>query len=189
MKRTGKTPQAGNAVNKARATEGQNENENRSPSQGQGHPEQKSLEFHGPADARLSPMVRHHLRFGWALLLAFLTLGIVLEALHAFKIAEYLSPANATRRLMWTLAHAHGTLFGLVNLGFAFTLGHVSAARFPWAQWSSVLLRGASLLLPLGFLLGGIAFFGGDPGLGIALVPLGAFLLLSSVAFVLIALR
>ena len=36
-------------------------------------------------------------------------------------------------------------------------------------------------LLPLGFLLGGIYTYGGDPGDGILLVPVGAVLLLVAV--------
>jgi hypothetical protein len=39
--------------------------------------------------------------------------------------------------------------------------------------------------MPLGFLLGGVDIKGGDPGLGILFVPIGALLLLSSIlAFV-----
>ena len=37
---------------------------------------------------------------------------------------------------------------------------------------------GASILLPGGFFLGGIVFYGGDSGLGALLVPPGAALLL-----------
>ena len=39
----------------------------------------------------------------------------------------------------------------------------------------------ASVLLPGGFFLGGIAFYSGDPGLGVLLVPVGAVLLLTAV--------
>jgi hypothetical protein len=119
----------------------------------------------------------------------FLVLGMVLEGLHAFKVAEYLNPSAATRRLMWTLAHAHGTLLGLLNLAFAFSLGFVSPVLLQRAGWASVLLRAATLLLPLGFLLGGISIAEGDPGIGIALVPLGAALLLVSVVLTWAALR
>ncbi len=45
----------------------------------------------------------------------------------------------------------------------------------------SASLIGASILLPGGFFLGGIAFYGGDPGLGILLVPVGAVLLIAAV--------
>ncbi|HEY8174006.1 MAG TPA: hypothetical protein VIH21_13040, partial [Dehalococcoidia bacterium] len=58
---------------------------------------------------------RRHLRFGWWSLFVFATLGLTLEALHGFKVRAYLDVSNDTRRLMWTLAHAHGTLLGLVH--------------------------------------------------------------------------
>src|SRR5882757_6559314 len=67
-------------------------------------------------------LIRRHLRFGWWTLLIFLTAGLALEALHGLKIGAYLNVSNETRRLMWTLAHAHGTLLGLVHLGFAATI-------------------------------------------------------------------
>jgi hypothetical protein len=41
-------------------------------------------------------------------------------------------------------------------------------------------LIGASALLPLGFFLGGVEFYQGDPGLGILVVPVGAVLLLAA---------
>src|SRR4051794_6786004 len=62
--------------------------------------------------------VRSHLRFGWWSLLLFLTLGMVLEGLHGFKVAWYLNVSTQTRRLLWTLAHAHGTALGLVHIAF-----------------------------------------------------------------------
>ena len=45
----------------------------------------------------------------------------------------------------------------------------------------SVSLVGPSVLLPGGFFLAGIAFYGGDPGLGIAVVPVSAALLVAGV--------
>src|SRR5436190_10890157 len=112
-------------------------------------------------------LVRRHLRFGWWSLAAFGLLGLVLETLHGFKVGAYLDVSNDTRRLMWTLAHAHGTLFGLVHLGFAFTLRHVDADGSALRSSSSALI-GASLLLPAGFFLAGIRFYAGDPGIGVA---------------------
>ena len=58
---------------------------------------------------------RRHLRVGWWSLLLFATLGLVLESLQGFKVRAYLDVSNETRRLMWTLAHAHGTLVGIVT--------------------------------------------------------------------------
>jgi len=122
-----------------------------------------------------------HLRFGWWTLGGFLALGLVLEALHGFKVGFYLDVPNETRRLMWTLAHAHGTLFALVNLGFAAAV----LARPGWAerprQIASACLRAGSLVMPLGFFLGGVWVHGGDPGVGIVLAPLGGLLMLAAV--------
>lgn len=128
-----------------------------------------------------------HLRWGWGALLAFLSLGILLEAFHGFKMEWYLSVANDTRRLLWRLAHTHGTLLGLVHLAFAFTL-RAKALSPRGLRVTSAALVGATLLLPSGFLLGGWAIHGGDPGRAILLVPIGALLLLGAVANVLLRL-
>ncbi|PYL06334.1 MAG: hypothetical protein DME34_09145, partial [Verrucomicrobia bacterium] len=56
-----------------------------------------------------------NLRFGWWSLLVFLMIGAGLETLHGFKIGWYVDVGNETRRLMFTLAHAHGTALALVN--------------------------------------------------------------------------
>jgi hypothetical protein len=136
-------------------------------------PEPQKLRALNEPDA----VARRHLRFGWWTLLVFLTLGLALETLHGFKVGAYLKVSNETRRLMWTLAHAHGTLLALVNLGF------VSMVRLS-PDWpsrqravASACLRGATLLMPAGFFLGGLFIYSGDPGLGILLVPVGGILL------------
>lgn len=128
-----------------------------------------------------------HLRIGWWTLLTFLSLGITLEALHGFKSDLYLNLANETRRLMWTLTHAHGVLLGLVHIAFAATLT-LGPRRAPsaergtsWARLASIGLSGATVLLPGGFFLGGTVLHGGDPGRGILLVPFGAALLFGAV--------
>jgi len=105
------------------------------------------------------------------------TVGLILELLHGFKVGAYLDAGNETRRLMWTLAHAHGTLLGLVHIAFAATLNLVFLADDK-ARLTSRMLVGASVLLPGGFFLGGLQFYSGDPGIGIAIVPAGAVLLL-----------
>ena len=124
---------------------------------------------------------RRHAQFGWWSLLFFLCLGVALEALHGFKVGLYLDVSNETRRLMWTLAHAHGTLLSLVHLIFGVYL----TLRPGWEERSlriaSRCLFSASILLPLGFLLGGFDIHGGDPGLGVLLVPVGAVLLFVAV--------
>jgi len=126
-------------------------------------------------------LTKRHLRFGWWTLLIFLTLGLVLEAMHGLKVGFYLSVTNETRRLMWTLAHAHGTLLALVNLGFAFTVRLLPEWSGRQRGLASVCLRAATLLMPAGFFLGGAVIYSGDPGLGIILLPVGGLLLLVAV--------
>ena len=120
---------------------------------------------------------RRHLRFGWWSLLLFATLGLVLESLQGLKVRAYLDVSNETRRLMWTLAHAHGTLLAIVHVIFALTWRSAPAA-LPSPRLISASLIAASLLLPGGFFLGGVSFYSGDPGVGVLLVPVGGVLLL-----------
>lgn len=122
-----------------------------------------------------------HLRLGWWSLLCFLSLGIVLETLHGFKVDWYMDAGNKTRRLMWTLAHAHGTLIALIHIVFGLTLRDFSIDTARLRGLGSPCLMGAGVLLPGGFFLGGVKFYAGDPGLGILLVPVGAALLFLAV--------
>jgi hypothetical protein len=134
-----------------------------------------------PKPGSATALIQRHLRAGWWALLIYLTLGIVLEMLHGFKIGFYLDVSNHTRRLMWTLAHAHGTLLALVNIAFGVTLPHLNGFLEKQRNFCSGLLLSALILLPGGFFLGGLVIYSGDPGLGIVLVPLGALFLLSAV--------
>jgi hypothetical protein len=143
-----------------------------------------------------SELTRRHLRFGWYALAGFSLLGIALESLHAFKQGYYLDVGNETRRLMWRLGHAHGTLLALVNMGFGLSLPHLPphAAKLgaitagPSESASlrriSACLLVAALLMPAGFLLGGCFATDADPGPLVALVPAGAVLLIVAAASV-----
>lgn len=136
-----------------------------------------------------SDVVRSHLSFGWWSILLFLSLGILLEALHGFKVGWYLGVSAETRRLLFTLAHAHGTLLGLLNLGFAYTVGQLPHWIAPSLRWASTSLKAATVFLPGGFFAGGVIVHAGDPGLGIVLVPLGAVLLFVAVLLTALAAR
>lgn len=124
---------------------------------------------------------RRHLRFGWWSLLLFATLGLVLESLHGFKVSAYLDVSNETRRLMWTLAHAHGGLLSMVHVLFGLTVRVAPDFGIGNRPLISRCLIGASIVLPGGFFLGGIGPYGGDPGVGVLLVPVGAAVLLIAV--------
>lgn len=124
------------------------------------------------------------------MLLCFLTLGIVLEALHGFKVGYYLDVSNETRRLMWRLAHAHGVLLSVVHIAFALTLASSNErAESAWARRASLPLTLAGLLIPGGFFLGGVIVYEADPWIGILLVPIGAIALFFAVATVALGLR
>jgi hypothetical protein len=124
---------------------------------------------------------RRHLRFGWWSLLVFATLGLTLETLLGFKLRAYVDVSNDTRRLLWRLAHAHGTLLAVVHVMFGLMLRVAPELAPPRVSTVSTSLVGASVLLPGGFFLGGVVFYNGDPGLGVLLVPVGALMLLLAV--------
>jgi len=117
---------------------------------------------------------RRHGRFGWTLLLVSLVFGAVLETLEGFRWGPMVG--DAWKQRLWSLAHFHGAAFGLLNLVYV-----------PWADASAVpprlrvaasrALLAGSTLMPLGFLLGGLGHFEGDPSLGILLAPVGAALI------------
>ena len=139
------------------------------------------MEPFDPMTADLTRLSRRHLRFGWWSLVFFLSTGIALEALHGLKLGYYLDVGNETRRLLWTLGHAHGTLLALINIVFGLMLRLDPDPHRPRALRASRCLIPAAVLLPAGFFLGGLFVFGGDPGIGILLVPVGALLLLAGV--------
>jgi hypothetical protein len=136
-----------------------------------------------PGSAAQQALAARHLTFGWWTVCGFAALGLTLETLHGFKVAAYLDVSNETRRLMWTLAHAHGTLLGLIHIAYGLTLRATAQARNAGTLPTRA-LTGATILLPGGFFLGGLRFYAGDPGIGVALVPIGAVLLLIALALI-----
>lgn len=123
-------------------------------------------------------LIKRHLRAGWWALGVYLLLGVLLEAFHATKAGLYLDVGHETRRLLFRLAHAHGTLLAMVNILYAVTLRVTASAASSLASGSLIV---ALLLMPGGFFLGGVWAKGGDPGLGAALAPAGALALVLSV--------
>lgn len=123
-------------------------------------------------------LTRRHGRFGWTWLLLWLLFGLTLEMLHGFKISQYL--VDSIRRELWTLAHFHGVALALVNLIYVrwAESEQLPVNRRNLASWA---LIGGSVLMPLGFFLGGLAHFEGDPGLGVFIAPPGALLILLTV--------
>ena len=130
-----------------------------------------------PEDAER--LVTRHLRAGLWGLVVFLALGAALETLHATKAPSYVDAGQETTRLLLRLAHAHGTLVSLVNVVYALAIRARPAMA---TAATSACLLAALVLLPLGFFVGGLFAHGGDPGLGIVLVPPGALALAAGIA-------
>ncbi len=126
----------------------------------------------------MEALVDRHLAAGWWGLGLFLVVGAVLELFHAVKLPAYLDVGHETTRLLFRLGHAHGALVSLVNVAYALTIrARPSCGR----QGLSACFLASLALLPGGFVLGAIWAKGGDPGLGIVLVPAGAMLLFAGV--------
>src|SRR3954471_3442099 len=103
------------------------------------------------SDKRADVLRQRHLRLGWRMLAFFSLLGLVLETLNGFKIPWYVNAATETRRLMLTLAHAHGTLLGLINIAFGVSLPHMSEGMSRRAMTvASTGLSVGGVMLPLG---------------------------------------
>ncbi len=113
---------------------------------------------------------------GWAGLAAFMALGFLLESLMAWKLPAYLG--DPIRRELFRLGHSHGTLLHLLLVAAALTIGRTGVRP---ARAVTIALRAGALVLPVGFLLGGLWHPEGDPGHGIWLVPAGALLALFGV--------
>lgn len=141
-----------------------------------------------PADDRsesrdgmdLATLSARHMRFGWLLVFVYVLLGVSLEILHGFKVGLYLDVSSEARRLVWTLAHTHGTLIGVLNIGFALTLPRLALSATA-LRAASLLFLSAGVVMPLGFFLGGVVIYGGDPGLLIVLAPVGGLFLVGAV--------
>lgn len=130
-------------------------------------------------DTERNEYQRYHLKCGWLVLCVFLTMGVVLETLHGLKVDWYLNVGLENRRLLFTLAHAHGALIGMLHLALSANMSQMRMGRA--LRWCSWCLLSATILLPGGFLLGGVFLLGSDPGWGVFLTPVGGVLLITSV--------
>jgi hypothetical protein len=129
--------------------------------------------------AQESRLARLHRRYGWTALLIWLSFGTLLESLNGFRSSAYL--LDPLRREFWTLAHFHGALLALLNLVYI-RWAENPALNAERRRWASYALIAGSILMPLGFFLGGMFHYEGDPGLGIFLAPPAALAILLAVA-------
>ena len=120
-----------------------------------------------------SAWIKSMLFQGWVSVALWMTLGLLLEGLLGYKIPAYLS--DPQRRELFRLAHAHGTLLGIVLIVAALCAINFKIALSPAPRLA---LRIGALLMPGGFLLAGIWHTESDPGLAIWIVPLAALMVI-----------
>lgn len=116
------------------------------------------------------------LRFGWAWLTLWASLGMALEAAHGLKWGPYLH--DELGRLLLTLGHAHGVGLAIVVLVYGSAGAALHRTRAP--GW---LLRIAATLIPVGFATSAVGHPEGDPSIAIVLVPLGGMMLIAALAW------
>jgi hypothetical protein len=141
------------------------------------------------SDSSEATLLARHLAFGWSLLAVSIVLGLGLEVMHALKVGFYLDAGSETRRLLWTLAHAHGTLLGLVHIAFSVSLPRLTGLTGTARSFASRALLAGACLLPAGFFLGGAVVYEGDPGVAIILAPAGAVALVAALIVIALGAR
>jgi hypothetical protein len=112
-----------------------------------------------------------------------MSFGLLLEGLIGYKTPAYLH--DSVRRELLRLAHAHGTLLSLLLLGLALVSDRFELKP---ANIVTMVLRAGVILMPVGFLLGGLWHYESDPGVGIWLVPFAAVMVVFGVVSLAIAL-
>lgn len=118
-------------------------------------------------------MIARLARQGWIGIAVWMSFGLLLEGLIGFRIPEYLN--DPVRRELFRLAHAHGTLLSLLLL--AACLSARSGIVQPARPGLLALMAGA-VVMPTGFLLGGIVTYESDPNLLVFLAPVGGVLVI-----------
>lgn len=113
----------------------------------------------------------------WFGLFFWMSMGLLFEGLIGFRAPVYLQ--DSLRRELFRLAHAHGTILSIllliVNLYLVKEL--ISPPRLAVRA-----LQAGVLVMPFGFLLGGLWHYESDPNFLIFLAPLGGLLIIFGVA-------
>jgi hypothetical protein len=123
-----------------------------------------------PETARDYSSLLFHGLVGIAVWMSF---GLLLEGLIAFRIPDYLS--DPVTREMFRLAHAHGTLLSLVlvAVGLSANADYISPANA-----GKLALHIGSVMMPVGFMLGGIGNYESDPNPLVFFAPLGGIMVI-----------
>ncbi len=117
--------------------------------------------------------VRSLLRQSFIGIAAWMSFGLLLEGFIGFRVSAYMSVP--IRREMFQLAHTHGTLLSILLLISALTIS--KDLVYP-NKLAILLLRIGTVLMPLGFLLGGIQPNKDEPNALVFLAPIGGILVI-----------
>jgi hypothetical protein len=121
---------------------------------------------------------------GWLSLAFWISFGLLLESLMAYKSPAYLE--DPQRRELFRLAHAHGSVLGMVLIIAAIWARGIGARL---SRLAVVALRLGAVVMPLGFLAAGLWHPDSEPGLAIWLVPAGALPLIFSLTSIALSSR
>lgn len=110
--------------------------------------------------------------------------GLLLEGLIAFRVPDYLS--DPITREMFRLAHAHGTLLSLILVAVGLASRAELIAPPKVADW---MLRIGSIVMPVGFMLGGIGNSANDPSPLVFLAPVGGLMLIFGIVAAVVSFR
>jgi len=113
---------------------------------------------------------------GWIGLAFWMSFGLLIEGLIAFRIPAYLQ--DPVRRELFRLGHAHGTLLSIVLLIVGLYAHTAIVAPMRIARLA---LQAGVIMMPVGFILGGISHFESDPNPLVFLAPLGGLLVIFGV--------
>jgi uncharacterized membrane protein YgdD (TMEM256/DUF423 family) len=109
----------------------------------------------------------------WLSIALWMSFGLLLESLIGYRVPAYLR--DELRRELFRLAHTHGALLNLVLLGAALCIDRELVRP---SKFGLLSLRLGAVVMPVGFLLGGIWHTEGEPGIGVWLAPLGGVLVI-----------
>ncbi|HLA95839.1 MAG TPA: hypothetical protein VK612_08970 [Pyrinomonadaceae bacterium] len=133
--------------------------------------EKKENELPSPPDNLTSMFAQ-----GWIGLAFWMSFGLLIEGLIAFRIPAYLQ--DPVRRELFRLGHAHGTLLSIVLLIVGLYAHTAIVAPMRIARLA---LQAGVIMMPVGFILGGISHFESDPNPLVFLAPLGGLLVIFGV--------
>ena len=119
---------------------------------------------------------------GWFSLAIFMAFGLLFEGLIGYRSPAYLN--DPMRRELFRLAHAHGTILSLVLL---IADQYLASREITIPRPALLSLRIGAVIMPLGFLLGGIWHTETDPHFLVILSPIGGVMLIFGIITIALA--